>query len=110
MVIYRVKIKVKESFEKEWFKWMADIHIPDVINTGHFIDYTFMKLLQNGVMEPGIVTYEIQYMCNSMADLQAYKDFDADRLRKEHREKFAHAIVGEPIRSELADLTEMELV
>jgi hypothetical protein len=106
MVIYKVKIKIKAEAEKEWFNWMSIVHIKDVINTGHFIDYTFMKLLLNGTTEPNTVTYEIQYVCKNQEELDAYKANDAEALREEHRQKFEYAVL-DTSRSEYSDVTEI---
>jgi len=36
MILYNVTVKIMKPLEAEWLKWMKEVHIPDVINTGLF--------------------------------------------------------------------------
>lgn len=36
MYIYNVTINIDESVHDEWFKWMKEKHIPDMLSTGKF--------------------------------------------------------------------------
>ena len=38
MILYNVTISIDTSVEEDWLQWMKEIHIPDVMNTGLFID------------------------------------------------------------------------
>lgn len=46
MIIYRVTVSVDADIESDWFSWMRDTHIPDVMRTGFFQTYRVHKLLE----------------------------------------------------------------
>ena len=84
MYIYNVTVTVEESIHADWLKWMQQIHIPDVMQTGFFTENKICKLLT----EETEITYAIQYTFKKMDDLHAYQKEHAPRLQKEHSEKF----------------------
>jgi hypothetical protein len=86
MVIYRVIVQVEVAIEEEWVGWMRSEHIPEVMNTGFFVDTQFAR-----VVEPesaGSAEYCIEYRCRSAAGLEAYRNRDAARLQAEHTERY----------------------
>ena len=84
MYIYNVTITLDETIHYEWLKWMKDIHIPDVLQTGFFTDNKICRL----ITDEAEITYAIQYTFKKMDDLHAYQKEHAPRLQKEHSEKF----------------------
>ena len=86
MIIYNVTINVDESVHEEWLKWMRDIHIPEVLETGMFVDAKMLKLV-NPKPDEG-VTYAIQYTLKSIIDLEIYKTRFGPALQKKTEEKF----------------------
>lgn len=91
MIIYNVTVNVEDSVRDEWKKWMLEVHIPDVMNTGFFSRYHFCRLMQE---EPQGTTYAIQYFCPSMDSLQNYLDNFAPVLQKEHTQKYKDRFVA----------------
>ncbi len=88
MIIYRVTVAVNKDIENDWLKWMIEIHIPDVIKTGYFIDWQFEKqILPDN--SPDKTTYIINYCANSISDYQQYSEREAPRLREEHNKKYS---------------------
>lgn len=108
MVIYKVKIDIKREIESEWVKWMSSVHIPEVINTGYFINYSFLKLLRNGAkVNKEKPTYEIIYYCKKIQDFNNYESLNATALRKKHARKYGDNIIAaERSIYEYEDLTE----
>mgnify|MGYP006309170489 CR=1 FL=1 len=86
MIIYSVTVKVDLSIHDEWFSWMQEKHIPDVINTGYFTKYKMFRLMEEQ-QEDGI-TYTIQYWAESFSDIQNYTKNAAPALQKEHTDKY----------------------
>ena len=84
MFIYNVTVTLEESIHNDWLKWMKEVHIPDVMRTGHFIDNKICKLLTEELE----TTYAIQYTFRTMEDLNKYQKDHAPRLQQEHKEKF----------------------
>lgn len=87
MIIYSVTVTIEESVHLNWLNWMQARHIPDVMDTGYFTRFEIRKLVEPAP-EPGHKTYNIQYHCRSMKDLQRYQGLEAERLQKEHQLQF----------------------
>lgn len=91
MFIYNVTISVDKTAHDEWMKWMQDVHMPDVIKTGCFIDSRMLKVLN--VEDEGI-TYSAQYTFLEMSDMEEYQSKHAQRLQKEALDKFKDKFVA----------------
>jgi hypothetical protein len=86
MILYNVTVNIDDAVHDEWLKWMKEVHIPDVMNTGHFVENKICKILAES---EGGVSYSIQYFCESMNELETYQANHAARLQKEHTDKYA---------------------
>lgn len=86
MILYNVTVKIDLDVHDDWLAWMRDKHIPDVMTTGHFVEYRMMRLLEQD--ETDGITYAIQYGCRGMADLLAYRNNEAPALQAEHTERY----------------------
>lgn len=91
MIIYNVTINIEDDVREEWVEWMKNVHIPDVMNTGKFVEHRFCKVL---VEEESGSTYSIQYLCESIDKLQEYQDNHAAELQQEHTEKYRNKFVA----------------
>ena len=38
MIIYNVTVNVEAEIHNDWISWMKEVHIPDVMNTGYFLE------------------------------------------------------------------------
>ena len=38
MILYNITVNIDHDIHQEWLVWMKDIHIPDVLSTGLFIE------------------------------------------------------------------------
>ena len=45
MFIYNVTVTLKDSIHQDWLKWMQEVHIPDVMRTGYFVENKLCKLV-----------------------------------------------------------------
>jgi len=86
MILYNVTVKIMAQFREDWEKWMREVHIPDVMDTGLFVEYKMSRIL--GEEEKEGVTFAIQYLSPSMEKFQEYQDNHAKRLQAEHTEKY----------------------
>jgi len=84
-VIYNVTVNISDTKHDEWVAWMRDIHIPDVMKTGKFLEHRFCKVLSD---DPEGTTYSIQYVCENHTALESYISEDAAALQKDHHNKF----------------------
>jgi hypothetical protein len=87
MIIYSVTIKINNDAETDWLKWMKDVHIPDVMKTGYFMDWKMKKLLllEDNKSE---CTFVIDYSVQSFNNYKMYIEKEAKRLQGEHKKKF----------------------
>lgn len=92
MVLYNVTIKVETEAVEEWLKWMKEEHIPDLINTGLFIDAKLFRLLE--IDESDGVTYAAQYFCSSMGEYEKYIADHAQVMRARGIERFGDKFVA----------------
>lgn len=86
MILYNVTISIDAAVEEEWLQWMKEIHIPDVMNTGFFIDN---KICRIHAEEEGGKSYSIQYLAKSWNEYNQYQDQFALKLQQEHTLKFS---------------------
>lgn len=92
MVLYNVTVKIADDVEAEWLQWMKEVHIPDVINAGGFIDGKISRLLN--VNDGDESTYVIQYTCQNLERYQHYIEHHSKALRDEHMEKYKNKFVA----------------
>jgi hypothetical protein len=91
MIIYNVTLSVDKTIHDEWFRWMKEVHIPEVMATGYFIEYKMCKVL---VDEDTGITYSIQYTCLGLKDLEEYQLKHAPTLQKSHEDKYKDKFVA----------------
>jgi hypothetical protein len=91
MLLYNVTIIIEEESAAEWLKWMKDIHIPAVMETGKFVSNRLLKVLDSP--NEG-VTYCAQYVAESEADYNDYQLNYAPSLQAELQTKFENKHVA----------------
>ncbi|MFN3917355.1 MAG: DUF4286 family protein [Flavobacteriales bacterium] len=84
MILYNVTINLDENIHQEWLEWMKTKHIPDVMNTGCFIESKIYRIHSD---DEG-VTFAVQYLCEDMNRYEKYRDYFAQPLQQEHIDKF----------------------
>lgn len=92
MVLYNVTVKVDKDIQQEWVDWMKQEHIPDLINTGLFVDAKLFRLLE--VDEQDGITYAAQYFCKTLDEYKAYINQHADTMRSRGIERFGDKFVA----------------
>lgn len=85
MILYNVTVSVEGQIEKEWLKWMREVHIPNVMATKLFVDHKIFKLMNE--VDAG-TTYAIQYFALDEQDMNAYLREHAPRLQEEHANRY----------------------
>lgn len=102
MYIYNITTNIEESAHEEWLKWMKEIHIPDVLATGKFLNAKMSKVLVEEEM--GGMTYSVQFTTVDRETLEKYYTEDAERLRQDATALFAGKFVS--FRTELEIVSE----
>ena len=93
MIIYNVTVNVDSDIHEEWLKWMHDVHIPRVMQTGMFQSWKIMKVLSRQEDERG-VTYAVQYRAASMQNYLRYRDEFAQGLQAETLNKYGEKVMA----------------
>jgi hypothetical protein len=70
---------------------MKNKHIPDVMATGHFLEYKMCKVL---VEEEQGTTYSVQYTCEGLKALEEYRSKHGHRLQKDVADKYGAKAVS----------------
>ena len=91
-IIYNVTVKIDADVHDDWLKWMQEIHIPDVMNTGLFLENKICRLLT--VDDSDGYTYAFQYICPNMEAFEKYQSDHAAALQKDHTEKYKDKFVA----------------
>lgn len=91
MIIYNVTINIDKDIHEEWLTWMKNVHIPDVMATGCFLENKICKII--GDEETGI-NYAIQYTAANLEIYETYKIQHAPALQKDVTEKYPGKFVA----------------
>ena len=92
MIIYNVTLKIRESIHNEWLKWLKEIHIPDVMDTGCFTKSLVVKLLETDESEGP--TYAVQYTAENKAHYDRYIEDFAGEMRKRSFAKWGDQFIA----------------
>lgn len=91
MVLYNITVSVDASLAKEWVDYMHKVHIPDVLDTGHFRDY---KLCRVEGDEQGGLTFAVQYVAHSLESFNKYQKECAPALQQEFIERWGAKVAA----------------
>ncbi|MEM9143118.1 MAG: DUF4286 family protein [Bacteroidota bacterium] len=102
MYIYNVTTHIDDIEHDSWLKWMQEIHIPDVLATGKFLNAKMSKVLVQE--DEGGSTYSVQFTTVDRETLEKYYKEDAPRLRKDAHRLFPNKFIA--FRTELEIIQE----
>lgn len=86
MILYNVTVSIDPEIQEDWLNWMRSTHIPDVMNTGCFLESRISRV--HGEEEGG-VTYAVSYVTESEEIYDHYQATHAVGLQKDHSERYA---------------------
>lgn len=92
MIIYNVTVKVDPGTSEEWVKWMREEHIPELMDTGLFVDSKLFRLLD--IDESDGITYAAQYFCKNMGDYNRYISLHSAAMREKGLQKFGNKFIA----------------
>ena len=93
MIIYNVTINIEREVHDEWLSWMKEKHIPKVMKTGMFYNYSLLRMLSEESNNTGI-TYAVQYRCKDLNYLNKYLAEYAAPLQQELMDLFRNKHVA----------------
>lgn len=91
MILYSVTVNIDHDVHDEWLAWMKEVHIPEVMETGVFIESRICRIHAE---EDGGKTYSFQYLAKTMDDYNRYQNEFAPKLQKSHTDKYAGKFVA----------------
>ena len=91
MIIYNVTCNVENEILQEWLQWMLEIHIPEVMQTGFFLEANINKVISSN--DDGI-TYAISYSCESIKKLHEYQRNFSGELQRKHTVRYGEKVVS----------------
>ena len=91
MILYNVTVSIDYDVHQNWLKWMKEVHIPNVLATGLFIENKIAKIHAE---EEGGVSYSIQYLLKSWDNYHNYIDNFSLELQKEYHTKYGNKSVA----------------
>ncbi len=92
MLIYNVSTLVSWPVHDAWVKWMKEIHIPEVMLSGCFTGYRFVRVLETD--ETDGATYAVQYFAASRKDYDDYLSQHAPALRQNTLDEWGNQVFG----------------
>jgi hypothetical protein len=91
-IIYNVTVKVERHIANDWVAWLLGEHIPEIMDTGCFIEFKLVRLLEIDDSEGP--TYAIQYHALSKADYNRYIELHASEMRKKSYAKWGQQFIA----------------
>lgn len=85
MVLYNVTVNIDDAVHDDWMQWMREVHIPEVMACGLFLENRFCKI---DAYEEGGKSYSIQYLAKSRSDYDRYQREFAAALQAKHNERY----------------------
>lgn len=93
MILYNVTVNIDRGSEADWLHWMKQVHIPEVLATGMFMENRIFKLISPPEENEG-TTYSVQYFANSLQKLDNYLENYAPALIQKHAERYRDHFVA----------------
>jgi hypothetical protein len=93
MIIYNVTINVEDEIAADWLQWMKETHLPDVMKTGMFEYYKFLKLHTRQEDEVG-QTFAVQYYASHMDNYEKYVNEYAPALKADSFNRWGNKFIA----------------
>lgn len=88
MIVYNITISVDSQKEKEFIQWMKETYIPLVLNTGHFYEHRFLRLLHQGEEGEG-TNFATQFFAESMESMKAFEQLHSQKIQEALNGRFS---------------------
>jgi Domain of unknown function (DUF4286) len=92
MILYNVTIKIDWHIHDAWLQWMQEEHIPAVMATGCFQQYTFVHLMD--VDDDEGPTYACQYFALNQELYEKYIAVHSNSLREAGLHKWGNQFIA----------------
>jgi hypothetical protein len=86
MILYNITINVSPEIEQDFITWMKETHIPEIMQTGIFYEFKFLRLLHDS--DDGSVNYATQYFTHTIDQMMDYERNHAPALRAKTQARY----------------------
>jgi hypothetical protein len=100
MILFNLTIILDEEIHNEWLHWMKTKQIQDVMNTGCFVSNRLLNVLDSP--NEG-VTYCVQYISDSLENLNEFRQKHEQMIQANMPEQFNNKLVLFPTVMEFID-------
>ena len=91
MILYNVTCSVDKDVHKEWYEWMKNVHVPDVMRTGMFLESRICRIKAE---EEGGISFAVQYLAASEEKYEEYLTKHASALQNDHAKKYGQKVAA----------------
>lgn len=92
MIVYNVTVKADHSISEEWVKWMKEIHVPELMETGCFTGHKLFRLMEQD--ESDGITFCAQYFCQNEPAYRRYIAEFAPAMREKGLQRFGNKFIA----------------
>lgn len=91
MILYNVTCSVDLNVHEEWYDWMRQVHIPDMMKTGLFLECRICRIKAE---EEGGISFAVQYLLASEEKYNEYLENHSEALQRDHTEKYGNKVAA----------------
>lgn len=92
MILYNVTINVSAEIEQDFISWMKETHIPEIMQTGIFYDFKFLRLLHDS--DDGSINYATQYFTDTIDQMMDYERNHAPTIRTKTQARYSEKVIA----------------
>lgn len=93
MIVYNVTLQVDTSIESAFLAWLEEIHIPEVMDCGLFLESKIFRVCES-VRSHSPNSIAVQYRLKSWDEVDEYLAKHAQALQAKTRSKFGEKVLG----------------
>ena len=86
MILFNITVNISQAAEKDWLRFMKEVHIPEIMASGLPLETKLLRLLTE--IDNEGVTYTNQFIFRKMEDFLAYQTNYQAELQDKHHQKF----------------------
>jgi hypothetical protein len=84
---------VDQDIHDEWWQWMKTVHLPEVLQTGRFLNCRVFRIHSHDAGMEGI-NYAIQYSAKTIQAYESYLANEAPILKKKTYERYGEKVLA----------------
>lgn len=92
MILYNITINVSAEIEQDFIFWMKETHIPEIMQTGLFFDFKFLRLLHDS--DDGSINYATQYFTDTIDQMMEYERNHAPAIRAKTQARYQEKAIA----------------